>query len=320
MALPLPEWDVDYPESQRSSLLSRRIDGWIRSPALANLAEEFGGIPPHGETSQLLAWFDDFSGEVWDFRRGRERNLAAIPTLSEDQRGATLTAATELGLVASPGPSRAAYDHCLILGGLVRACITRPRYAALLASSGVSFGNVVALGGFRPLGGDEVQLAERLEVPATNEFAAMDFGLRKAFAINEEPQVQLGDGSGGNHDWRVHEYRESRCQVVAAPSSAPESRRANSADTFVWWARRTAALGGSHILLITNPIYVPYQGAAATQILAMKFNVQVETVGISGEAADMGRETQAFEASNYLQEIRSGIRGMRSLLEAAVST
>ena len=320
MVLPLPEWDVGLPDCQRSILLRQRIDGWIRSPELAILAKAFGGTPPDTQTSMLLAWFDEFSGEVWDYRRGRERNLAAAPPISDEQREATLTAATELGLVATPGPSRKAYDHCLILGGLVRACVTRPRYAALLANSGVSFNRVVALGGFRQFGGDEIELAARLDVQANNEFAAMDIGVRRAFGIREEPQVQLGDGSGGNHDWRVHEYPNMRCQVIAAPSAVPETRRANSADTFVWWAHRTPTLRGSHILLITNPIYVPYQGAAATEILAMRFNVQVETVGVSQAAADLRGDTQTFEASNYLQEIRSGIRGMRSLFEAAALT
>lgn len=313
MTVKLPEWKVDLPESRRRESLIEDIDTWIRSPELATLAKAFDAQPPEMETEGLLAWYEDLSATRWDFRGGRERNLAERPALTERESDAAMSAAASLGLSQPGSPSRGAYDFCLILGGLVRACVTRPRFAAELVENGTHFGAVVALGGFRPLAGDEIALAARLNIEANNEFGAMDAGMRQAFGIETPAQVTFGDGSEGNADWRIHDYPQSRCAVIAAPSSSPELRRANSADTFVWWASRAHGLEGSHILLITNPIYVPYQGAAATQVLGMRFGVQVETVGISATAAGLGSDTQTFTAANYLQEIRSGIRGMQSL-------
>lgn len=312
----LPEWDVTLPPSDRRAALKRQIDDWIRSPELHRLAQSFGSLPPNCGTAELLDWLDAFSGREWDFRGGRERNLAERPSIDDDQSEAAVKAADALGLLSSPGPSLKNYDYCLILGGLVRACVTRPRYAAELVQSGTCFGQLVALGGFRFLGGNEMELATRIGITADNEFGAMDAGVRIAFDMKEVADVKMGDGSCANHDWRINEYSDRKCQVIAAPSSEPATRRANSADTFVWWANRTEGLSGAHVLLITNPIYVPYQGAAATQILGLRYDVDVETVGITPAATDLGGDTQVFEPSNYLQEIRSGIRGMRSLHEA----
>ena len=313
MTIKLPEWRVDLPEVQRRASLREDIDRWIRSPELASLAATFGATAPALATEDLLAWYDQRSLELWDYRAGKERNLAETPNLSLRETDAALEAATALGLSEARKPSRGSYDFTLILGGLVRACVTRPRYARELANTGTSLGCVVALGGFRPLGGDEIALADQLDIHASNEFGAMDAGVRRSFDILGDPNITVGDGSEGNSDWRVHDYSQPRCSVVAAPSSDPQVRRANSGDTFIWWGNRTPNLLGAHVLLITNPIYVPYQGAAATQLLAKRFGIQVETVGISREAAGLGSDTQSFTAANYLQEIRSGIRGMQAL-------
>jgi hypothetical protein len=91
-------------------------------------------------------------------------------------------------------------------------------------------------------------------------------------------------------------------------------RRANTADTFVWWAERQRSLQKAHVLLITTAIYVPYQEAGAIRTLAMPYGATVETVGVPPDIADLGVHTQPFAPGNYLQEIRSAIRGYRHLL------
>jgi hypothetical protein len=101
--------------------------------------------------------------------------------------------------------------------------------------------------------------------------------------------------------------------VIAAPSSAPEERRANSVDTYHWWAEKVGGLAGRRLLLVTNPIYVPYQGAGAIEVFGLRHGASIETVGVSRGAADLGAQTQTFLPSNYLQEIRSAIRGYRNL-------
>lgn len=270
-------------------------------------------------TAELYDWYDEFSSKHWDRRGGRERNLASSADLTEAQADAAMEAATAIGLVGSRPPERAEYDYVLILGGLIRACVTRPRYARELVDSGIAVANITALGGFRPLAGDELGLAEAMDITAHNEFQAMIAGLKTAFPhVGQEEIETSAIGEVGNSDWAIARFggadmTVADMTVIAAPSREPGQRRANSADTFAWWAGRIPDVRGKHVLLITNPIYVPYQGAAAIENLGIPFDVTVETAGISAKAADLGAHTQPFNPTNYLQEIRSAIRGYRSL-------
>lgn len=314
----LPQWDTDLAPHDRQSQMLSQLDAWIHTAALYELASCWGSEPPmQASTETLFSWYDDYSAEHWDFRAGLERNQAPKPSLAKRQEAAARKAADAVGLLRARPPRRTQYDFALILGGLVRACITRPRYTAELIDSGLVVGQVLALGGFRPLRGDEVALALELGVAADNEFEAMVAGMSKAFDTVEAPRIESStQGKAGNADWAVAHYDQDSMQVIAAPSRDPQQRRSNTADTFAWWADRTHHLEGRHVLLITNPIYVPYQGAAAIENLGMPYDVTVETVGISAAAADLGRRTQSFDPTNYLQEIRSAIRGYRSLLKA----
>lgn len=208
----------------------------------------------------------------------------------------------------------------LVLGGLVRACIARPLYAAHLLSAGaITVGAITALGGFRDLKGDETELASQLgfgRMP--DEFAAMDAGVRRAFAL-DEPVRERGERSDVvGESWAVREYRADgpSVRVVAAPSTKPGERRANTEDTYRWFASDLVHLvGGETLLIVTSDIYVPYQHADALRVLALPYSVEVDAAGVTLGDAD-ARLAQNFQPHNYLQEIRSTIRALRQLHEA----
>lgn len=317
-----PQWDTDLEPAMRRAQLLGQLEMWINSSTLSELASHWAHTP-HDDVSPgtLFDWYDEFSSQHWDYRAGRERNLATSAELSLSQQRAAMEAAEAMGLVSSRQPRRSHYEYMIILGGLVRACVTRPRYARELIDSGHTFAVVIALGGFRPLAGDELALAKRLSVAANNEFEAMIAGLKAAFPSLDGEEIETSaPETPGNADWAIARFGAEPISVLAAPSRDPEHRRANTADTFAWWAENIKDLDGNHILLITNPIYVPYQTAAAIETLGLPFNVSVEAVGISSSAADLQDHTQRFEASNYLQEIRSTIRGYNSLHKVVSAT
>lgn len=309
--------------------LTGDVAAWTGSEPLRRLVAAFGGSDDlfgsdHSgyELAGRLERLDAFS-DRWDTRRGAERNLAAVLDLTPAQESLILGAARALGLVDSAPPSRAHYDHVFVLGGLVRACLVRPAYAAKLIRSGTVWApEVTALGGHRPFGGDEPDLARRAGVPDVNEeYEALDAGTRRAFGLGD-PIAEQGEQSdlpGGT--WSVRTYdglRGLRVNVAAAPSSAPADRRADTADTYAWFARHLANLEkGQSLLAVTTAIYVPAQQAAAVRMLALQFGVEVETVGVvPGEV--LPALAQSFGPSQYLQEIRSAIRGYRSLLAAVL--
>lgn len=314
----LPRWDGTKPAAEAAADVLEAVNGWTSSPALSDLVLAFGGrIPSGAPLGTRLAYLDSFSAEHWDFRRGRERNLAMAaefpPALEEQIRDS----AEGLGLVTPEPPQRDSYDVALVLGGLVRACYVRPRYAAWLIQHDTALQKVVALGGFRPLGGDEHDLAAALGIDSANEFGAMVAGVQRAFGFTDSPTIeQSSQGEPSNADWAVATFNgPPSVEVLAAPSAAPGDRRANTADTYEWWSHRFDARGRS-ILIITSTIYVPYQGADAIRLLAIPNGAFVDTVGVPPANSDLGRWTQTFTAANYLQEVRSSIRGFRALVGA----
>jgi len=312
-AAELPRWRPQLPRQEAIEELRLDIGRWLANDSLGRLVAAWSATPPDLPVGPLLDWYDDFSAQHWDFRAGRERNLADKPALSHTQSEQALATAQALGLTSPKRPSQSSYDYVLVLGGLVRACIVRPRYAAWLAERGTVFGQVIALGGFRPLAGDELPLSEEFGVNSTNEFGAMTAGVRNAFGIADQPTLENPGHGSENADWDVASFDDSSIFVIAAPSSCPEERRANSVDTYRWWAERTEPATGSSVLVITTSIYVPYQGSGALEILGLEYDLEVETVGVPDDVADLGAHSQVFDPHNYLQEIRSAIRGVRSL-------
>ena len=87
-----------------------RIAGWIGSPALAALIGEFSDgheAQPDDSLGEQLAWLDQFSAR-WDYRAGKERNLAAETEFDAFTAELVLAAASALGLRGPSLPRRAA--------------------------------------------------------------------------------------------------------------------------------------------------------------------------------------------------------------------
>lgn len=299
------------------------IAEWVRSVPMRELVAEFGGAAELfcGDLPHVLAGLDEFS-ERWDTRKGNERNQAATLDLTEVQESLVHEAADALGLRNPAPPRQSSYDHVFALGGLVRACVMRPAYAASLLDTGaITTREVTALGGHRPFAGNEFELAAAAGLSdVSEEYEALDEGTRQAFGLGA-PVATAGerdDSVGGTWTVRTYEHPSGyRVRVAAAPSTDPEKRRANTPDTYEWFARELARLEpGQRLLAVTTAIYVPAQHAAALRMLALPFGVEIETVGITPSTD--GPIAQTFTASNYLQEIRSTIQGYRALYVATL--
>lgn len=301
-----------------SSDLGSDIIAWVSSEPLRALIREFGGDPDIVTVAlgPALAELDAFT-DRWDTRNGRERNLAGELELTESQADLVLAAADALGLCSVRLPRHNSYDYVLMLGGLVRACVARPAYAAHLISSGhMTAESVIALGGHRPFGGDEFDFARKLGIPeVTEEYDAMDAGTRLAFNLCEPERVEgeISELVGGT--WGFRRYQTAAgmpVTVAAAPSTEPAKRRANTPDSYAWLTDYLVALKpGQRLLMITTPIYVPAQHAAAVRMLQVPHEVEVETVGT--DPAVTGAAKQTSTPTKYLQEIRSAVRALRQL-------
>ncbi|MFE5187104.1 hypothetical protein [Streptomyces sp. NPDC056628] len=307
------------------------IEFWLASPPVRALVEAFARTDQDhelardlaagkGDAAERLARLDVFTRR-WDTRRGRERNLADDLPVRPEQRQLVRAAAEALGLCGGTRLRYGHYEHVLVLGGLIRACLARTAYAAQLIRTGrVTAGSVTALGGHRPFLGDEFELAALAGAPElAEEYEALDFGTRRAFGL-QTPESVAGEHSelpGGT--WAVRTYRTPGrlpVRVVAAPSSEPERRRADTADSYAFFAERIAEPEpGERLLLVTTALHVPAQHATAVRMLQLPFAVEVDTVGIEpSRAPEPARRPSG--ATSYLLEIRSTVRALAHLLAA----
>jgi hypothetical protein len=318
------------PRFQRRPLIGTSGDpvadteAWLAAEPLGVLITEFGGDPAEfrtgsGPLATRLARLDAFT-ERWDTRQGRERNLAAELELSSEQESLVIDAANALGLRGDP-PRHRHYDHMLMLGGLVRACVARPSYAAQLIREGeITAGEVTTLGAHRPFVGNEFEQAAELGWDGlTEEYEALDTGTRRAFELGE-PEYEEGERfEDVGSTWGVKHYRTGDglpVRVVAAPSSEPSARRANTADSYKFFAEHVANLKpGERLLLISTAIYVLPQHVAALRILALPYGVEVDTVG--GKPTNRPRMPLShYSATKYLLEVRSTVRALAQLVSA----
>jgi hypothetical protein len=342
--------------------LRAEIDGWLGSEPLRELVHAFGGGPEvlaGGGLAERLDRLDTFS-QRWDARQGRERNLADDLDLTAGQRELAISAGEALGLRGPETLRFDHYDHVLMLGGLIRACLARPATAALLLKPGtvpgrtITAGAITALGGHRPFAGDEFEQAAREGLAElTEEYQALDAGTRRAFGLGEPTSVEHHDSAlpGGTWGIRTYEWRPQYAgaaeaagaqdtqgasstsasrpdraapeqvalervvpiRVVAAPSSEPELRRANTPDSYAFFAARIADLApGARLLLISTAIHVLPQHLAALRMLGRPYQAEIDTVSARAGSVP-GMPLANFTPTKYLQEIRSTIRILRQL-------
>jgi len=313
--------------SDRVGVMKDRIARWYATPSLAELAAMFGGnVPADAGLNELSKWYLAFS-DAWDFRSRQKqafdskvgegaRWLLNSDELTDEQKGKALATATDLGLRGNELADRESFDYVWVLGGAKLSCLLRSRLAAQTVQSTKSKPKaIVLLGSTRPIGDAEKEATSTYAPNAETEFdlfvaaAQKEFGAADTF--NEE---RYNDTESPNNSWTVRKYNANGngLYVIAAPSSEPTKRRANSADTYEFFFDRFKAPEGSSILLTTSQIYVPYQHLEAVRTIAIPHNVYLDTIGFIPE---WGGELQGMnEPSNYLQEIRSTIQAIDRLL------
>ncbi|MGH8879172.1 MAG: hypothetical protein ACRD0P_17825 [Stackebrandtia sp.] len=293
------------------------IDQWVRCEPLRSLVEAFGGTPVATSLDETLARLDEFSARHWDFRGGGERSQARRPDFDAVTSRLIHDAAYGLGLVAPAAVPHRHYHHMVILGGLARGCLNRTEFAAGLRADGIDADHIAALGGFRELTGPEHQtLATESIEDCRFEADVMDAAVRRGFHVDTVSHIRgtADPGTDPRRSHRVTTYHgtDTTIQVVAAPSSAPRQRRANTADTCRFWADRVARLRPTdRVLVVTSQIFVPFQHCDAVSNIGLPYDCTVDTIGLAGSGD--------YTAPAYLQEIRSTIRSLRRLYETALA-
>jgi len=299
------------------------VAAWTGSDAMRSLLEPYGGSLPGTGTVEDLAYLEEFSAVHWDFRAGRERHETAAKKLDPDQERGVTEAALALGLGADAKPRLEHYTHVLVLGGLVASCLFRTRFAAELLAEGIGADHVTGVGGFRPLGPTDREAAAMSGIQCgAYEVDAIEASLKHAFGIEGEPEVDEGGDPllAPGRAWKVATYAAGPVKVraVAAPSSQPDRRRADTVDTCRFWADEVVDLApGDSVLVVTSAPYTAFQHCDAIAHMGLPYGVAVDTVGVDPATLQEEHFRKEHSASGYLQEVRSAIRSMQRLYDTA---
>jgi hypothetical protein len=330
-----PAFDISEPIDKLSvKEIKGKIRAWVTSNWLADLVTLFDGeISPEGSLDEVLAQLEAFS-EKWDYRRiARERGAQADDQLRQGLGSARWLSATtglppeteariienvrHLGLVTAQNPIRASYDYIVMLGGARLSCKLRPLRAAEVMRAGVHAGKIALLGAARPIPDSERDATDTYAPGAADEFDLIVAGAQQAFGFNASDfeEERFDDPGNRNLSWIIRRFESSvddqpiKILAISAPSSDPLRRRANSADTMIFFLDRETVRAGSKLLLITSQIYVPYVQLEALRTVALPHQILVETIGFPVEWM---RELQGLSnANHYLQEVRSTIQAAR---------
>ena len=299
------------------------VRAWLAAPELGELVDAQGARPPHheGDPAAELADLDVFS-DRWDLGGGRERNEAGARQLDERQIELVLRAARALGQLDHRLPDGREWDHVVVLGGLLRACVARPLLAARwLAEGAVQTDSVVALGSLRQVNDGERELAGRVEdlvdprATLADELDALTVGVRRAFDLPGVFDEVAERHASPETSWVQRLYRDPggpSLTLLAAPAPRP-GWRATTGEALSWWGDRAALAPGTRVLLVTTEIYRHYHLVEGVRTLGLRRSAVVDCVGMSPDQADP-RLAHEFGASSRLQELRSSIRALRALV------
>lgn len=310
--------------------VEKAINKWIYSAELESLVEAFGGkVPKQLETEQLARWLLEFS-ECWDYRgrqtqvkaeAGREkaRWLIDSSAVIKQQEEVVERVIGKLGL---QGESRLLcdnYDYIIALGGARMSCLFRPRYVReIIEKYDLKPKGVAMLSGMRPVMDTERSATDTYCPEAITEYDLINSGAEMVFELEKKFWEEQYYCKNPNESWAVRRYSVSKYEYpiisVSGPSSDPQHRRANSADTFRFFVQKMNIEEGSRILLVTSQIYVPYQQMEAIRTWALPNKVYIETVGFPIQWNEKNRQQGMITAANYLQEIRSTIQAINRYL------
>lgn len=316
------------------SAVKSEIRSWISSsPFLDLLAMYHAQIDVNEELNTLLPKLEEFSNR-WDFRRmareqgvaaddnlrhgaGAARWLSAEAGLSPDLEERVLEDAKRLGMIVAEDPRKKEYDYILVLGGARLSCKLRSERAAEVIRAGIATKAIGLLGAARPVAETEREATDSYAPGAKDEFDLMVAGAHSAFGPTSSlfSEERNDDPSEPNRGWIDQRFEIDfggnpvRFVAVSAPSSDPQKRRANSADTIIFFLKRVDVQPGARLLLITSQIYVPYVQLEALRTVAVPHGIYVETIGFPGDR--MPSVQGLTNTNNYLQEVRSAIQAAR---------
>ena len=310
------------PKEDKQRYLMKSISDWIHTPDFVELVRLFGGddVIDHvnRSDSDYIEWLHDFV-KVWDYRRkqadGGERWNVCDDEFVSRHESDIFRIAKSMGLVDVTVPWQEP-DFILPLGGARMTNFERPKMARyIMDKEQWRDKTVVALAGNRPISEIEHPYLATYAPGAATEFEAINKGMEAAFDLAPAYDEKVTDNDNINLKSCIRIYNDmyngSKIYSVAAPSSEPDKRRANSYDTFVYFLESFNVRKGDKLLLVTSSVYVTFQ-LLKFMGLALEYGFEVDCIG----ADPVSSGTAMSKASNNLQEMKSTVDASYILLKS----
>ena len=264
-------WDPAFPKKRR--VLIHQIEAWILGGAMQNLITSFGGQIPVGSTEAQLHAVMEFAKANWDFRHGGERyELGNDAPYTREVIRSIADAARQLGLRGETPFNRVSGDYLTVMEvGAAWTCGVRLKKALLVAQNG---GTLMVLGGERPLGVAELSWAATQRLSSTTEFGIALSILGRELGLSENRNIEGGRYRLLSGMTSSVEGKQITTKMLYVPKVG--SSRPNTESTLTKLAECFST--PQHVVLVTNPIYVPYQGTVAIRLLGVQRGWSVDAV------------------------------------------
>jgi len=294
-------------KGKRIEELRESIAHWVYDEEFRHLLKQFG-ISIHSDCSleeYIKKLWEEI--QIWDFRKGRERwSIGDKDTRIEANKNEIEAVSKRLGLMNITETIITDPDYILPLGGARMTNYDTPLKAKeLIDAHEWSNLTVVGLSTERKKTERDAPFFEKYAPGAETEFEAMCGGVQRVFGLSEQYVKERNTNSNPFlcSESRVYSqaYRKCRIAAVAAPSSEPDKRRANTIDTFVYFQKVFNAGSECKAILTTNCIYVPFQTMAIMKI-ALEKNIMIDCVGAEAQTT-----IPEGKSSRYLQEIKAAV-------------
>lgn len=308
---------------------------WVTNQKLIKLMKIFDKdyyVCAEDGIQEIINKSKSFVVENWDYRKKQREAMTkegeAARWLLKDEAIVDANSelifecASTLGLIGSEDTVFDDVDYILPLGGARMSNLRRCELARKIVDNmSLQNANVIALSGMRPIG--ETEMSGYIDTYAPNaeyEFEAISTGLEIAFGCEHSytEEKHISDNPNSNYVVRKYNnnYKSNNIYSIAAPSTDPEKRRANSADCFKFFFDKFNIKNGDRLLNCTSQIYCSYQQVRAL-FFAIENNVVFDTIGFPFALNSPNGKIEANQLSkpvNYLQEIKATIDGMYDFL------
>lgn len=319
---------TELPKEQRIAFVYEDLKKWLCSQSMNQLVCLYNnGKQTSGNLtfSEYILWMREFAGKHWDYRKMQKeamtkegeaaRWLLQNDSFAEENKDTIYEASKALGLIGVSDTFISDPDYILPLGGARMSNLRRCELARRIVDKHNMITKVVALSTYRPIAESERDTINTYAQDSQFEFDAIVEGLNSAFGMQSRYNIVDKTFENANNNYAIctfgTEYNGSKVFALAAPSTLPETRRANSADCFEFFFKEFNVQKGARIINCTSQIYCTYQHIKAL-CLAIKYNVVFDTVGFPFylNEVNASSENSLSKPVNYLQEIKATIDAM----------